>query len=42
MRPCVITARILRSCWDNAHGLGAGAVIAALRGLCAEGGLDAC
>jgi hypothetical protein len=30
---CVITARILWSTWENAHGLGAGAVIAVLRGL---------
>jgi integrase len=32
----VITARILWSSWKDAHGLGAGAVIAALRGLCAR------
>ena len=39
--PWVITARILRSAWENAHGLGAGAVIAVLRGRCAERNDDA-
>ena len=34
--PCVITARTLCSTWENAHGPGAGAVIAVLQGLCAE------
>ena len=38
MGSCVITARILRSTWENAHGLGAGAVIAVLRGLRADEG----
>ena len=42
MRPCVITARILWSTWKDARGLGAGAVIAVLRGPCAEGGSYAC
>jgi hypothetical protein len=37
----VITARILWSSWDNARGLGVGAVIAVLRGLRAEGGSNA-
>jgi hypothetical protein len=37
IEPCVMTARILWSTWENAHGLGAGAVIAVLRRLCAEG-----
>jgi hypothetical protein len=36
IEPCVITARILWSTWENARGPGAGAVIAVLRGLCAE------
>ena len=36
MGPCVITARILRSTWKDALGLGAGAVIIVLRGRCAE------
>ena len=36
MRPCVITARILGSTCHNARGLGAGAVIAVLRGLRAD------
>jgi hypothetical protein len=35
---CVIPARILWSGWKNAHGLGAGAGIAVLRGRCAEKG----
>ena len=35
--PCVITARILWIAWDNAHGPGAGAVIAELQGCSAEG-----
>jgi hypothetical protein len=32
----VITARTLSSTWEDAHGLGAVAVIDVLRGLCAE------
>jgi hypothetical protein len=32
IRTCVITARIFWSSWDNVRGLGAGAVIAVLRG----------
>jgi hypothetical protein len=36
MRSCVITARTLWSTWENAHGPGAGAVIAVLQGLRAE------
>jgi hypothetical protein len=41
MSACVITARILVSTWEDAHGLGAGAVIVVLRGLCAERRIDA-